>query len=328
MTSAEPAASDVTPAASRPAATRPVLLRVAIPHHYSRGAKATGYGSTRSDQAVHRVLALSRCLGGVLGLARGEVEQMLEVTRPQLLSTGRPSYPATRLAGIQVELHVFVSGDNRLADVLEAFRGRLTLHEVELEDSLHLPRAARDFLLQHEQPADLHCYLEDDLVIHDPLFVDKVSWFLNRTAHQLALMPHRYECTDDPAMPRLYVDGPIAPDFLRRFQTPQPRVATGRFWDGNEVSFDVASNPHSGLFLLSEPQRQRLRGRGVADEGFVGPLETVATYTVLQHMPVVKPSWDCRQFLLVEHAHRSYVAWRDLLLRRGDAAAQGAGERT
>lgn len=43
---------------------RSVLVRVAIPHFYRPGDKNTGYGSTRSDAQLRRIMALSRCLGG------------------------------------------------------------------------------------------------------------------------------------------------------------------------------------------------------------------------------------------------------------------------
>jgi hypothetical protein len=82
------------------------------------------------------------------------------------------------------------------------------------------------------------------------------------------------------------------------------------------VSFDVASNAHSGSFSLSRPQLELLRERGVPDEGFVGPLETVATYTVMKHFPVLKPSWACRDFLAVEHGHPSFLIWRNRLPHR------------
>jgi hypothetical protein len=72
----------------------------------------------------------------------------------------------------------------------------------------------------------------------------------------------------------------------------------------------VASNPHSGSFALSRAQRLRLREEGLAAKEFVGPLETVATGTVLAAFPVLKPGWECRDFLLLEHAHPSFLAYR------------------
>ena len=135
-------------------------------------------------------------------------------------------------------------------------------------------------------------------------------WFLIKTKHQFALMPHRYELTGNHLNPRLFVDGPIDVEALPNHHQPAEKVASGRFGGGSLVHFDVASNPHSGSFCCSALQRQNLLSQGVADEGFIGPLETVATFTVLQYLPVIKPSWLNRDFLLIEHAHPSFLAAR------------------
>jgi hypothetical protein len=209
-----------------------------------------------------------------------------------------------------------VSGEAWLKDVAAAFGSRITCHQLDLADPRRLPHAARRFLLETENPTDLSLYLEDDLVINDRLYCDKLAWFLERTKHRFVLMPHRYEVSGDHQAPRLFIDGPLSEEVLSAFQQPQEAIASGTFWDGQKVSFDVASNPHSGSFVLSRPQLELLRRCGVADEGFVGPLETVATYTVLQHFPVWKPSWACRDFLTLEHGHSSFLYWRGRIPHR------------
>ncbi|MEB3263003.1 MAG: hypothetical protein VKJ66_01380 [Synechococcus sp.] len=207
-------------------------------------------------------------------------------------------------------------GDSYLEPLLTHFQRYIHVHQVDIDDPLRLPHEARRYLLESMPEVDLLLYLEDDLVVQDRLFVDKLFWFLERTGHKMVLMPHRYELTGDRISPRLFVDGPIAVDFLEGLgRPPRERVAQGRFWDGQEVLFDLASNPHSGCFAVSRQQRKILCDLGVADEGFVGPLETVATYTVLQHFPVVKPAWCSRDFLLIEHAHPSFLLHRPVLPR-------------
>jgi hypothetical protein len=310
---------------------RPCLVRVVIPHFQQMGEELQGHGSTRSDQALMRCLAVARCLGSVLALARSERDELLDIAAQTIRLTPEPSYPRIRLAGIQVECHVFVTGQAWQRELLAPFASRIRLHQVELEDPRNLPAAARSYLLEQEDsPADLFLYLEDDLVINDRLYVDKVLWYCERTQHRSVLMPHRYELTGSPDAARLFVDGPIDVDYLRGFQEPRAKVASGRFWDGQEVSFDVASNPHSGSFAISRPQWLQLRRGSKAAKEFVGPLETVATGTVLQEFAVLKPSWDCRDFLLLEHAHPSFLIQRELLPRSvADAweqsAAEGAG---
>ena len=64
------------------AVERLLLVRVGIPH-FSRISHddAHGYGSFRADAAIFCAVALSRCLGGVLSLARAGDEEVLESLR-------------------------------------------------------------------------------------------------------------------------------------------------------------------------------------------------------------------------------------------------------
>jgi hypothetical protein len=261
-------------------------------------------------------LALGRCLGSVLALARSECDEILDIAGQRIAAAPTPTYLQKRLAGIAVECHLFVTGDAWERPVVEALASRVRVHELQLEDPMALPAAACDYLLNPERPpADLSLYLEDDLVIGDRLYVDKLMWFYARTDHRFVLMPHRYELTGDPLAARLFVDGPLPEEEIGRIQQPRPGVASGRFWDGQEVRFDVADNPHSGSFAISRPQWEKLRELGGEALPFVGPLETTATGTVLGRFPVLKPSWDCRDFLLLEHGHPSFLLARHQLPR-------------
>lgn len=292
---------------------RPALLRVAIPHFCQpEHGIETGYGSSRNEARILRAVALSRCIGSVLALARGFSEEILGIADANILDCPVSIFPAKQLAGVMVDCHLFVTGESYLSSILSGFDRRIKVHHLALDDPRQLPHAARDFLLADDAPgeADLSIYLEDDLVIQDRLFVDKLIWFCERTGHQYTLMPHRFELTGNALQPRLFVDGPIDTCVMPAHHQPREEVASGTFWDGQSVSFDIASNPHSGSFSLSSTQRVFLQRTGCVNEGFISPLETVATHTALEHWPIMKPSWQCRDFLLIEHAHPSFLEAR------------------
>ena len=293
---------------------RPALVRVAIPHYARPDAlDQGGYGSTRLSPAAvkKREIGLARCLGSVLALNRGLEEQILDIDARQVIEAPPRSIPAGLLNAALIDCHVFVTADAWLKTVLDIFAGQITVHECDLEDPKTLPHCARDFLLADSAAgkADLSLYLEDDLVIQDHLYVEKMLWFLTRTKHQYALMPHRYECTGDLRQPRLFVDGPIDSDCLPDHQKPASAVAFGVF-QSQKIGFDLAANPHSGTFALSSVQRDVLQQQLKEDDWFVGPLETVATGTALSHFPVLKPCWADRDFLLIEHACPSFLYTR------------------
>lgn len=287
----------------------PLRLRVAIPHFFGEGASEAsgGYGSGRRGNRLPRSLALARCLGSVLGLNRAAHDWILNIAERQLELTPAPAVAG--LAGLQVELHLFVCGEHWLQEVVELFAPRLQLHQLALADPMQLPLKAVQQLLDLDSPADLSLYLEDDLVIQDPRYADKLAWFHQRTDHRFVLMPHRREQTVANAPQRLFVDGPIKPRGQAEpvWASDEVAVANGRFWDGQELSFVQASNPHSGTFCVSGPQLEHLRAAPWPPPPFVGPLETAATGTVLGHFPVLKPSWTCRDFLTLEHGNPSFL---------------------
>lgn len=288
--------------------SKPLRVRVAIPHYFRETPEGSGYGSGRPGAALVRGIALARCLSGLLNLQRSDSDLVLNIGERCINSTG-PRTPARQLPPLALELHVLSTGGQRLDAVLEGFRGRLQLHDVQLEDPRTLALAARDFLIQHPEPMDLALYLEDDLVVQDSLFLDKQAWFLQAVRHQAVLMPHRYESLPGRGGQRLLVDGPLRPEFIGRFTNPQRGVARGRFGGGEEVNFDRTANPHAGLFCVSAPQLERLREAELPRDGFVGPLETAATLTVLGQFPVLKPSLADRDFLWIEHGHPSFQGY-------------------
>ena len=288
---------------------RPCRVRVVVPHFYREGREQIGYGSPRAGTRPARQLALGRCLPGVLALNRqpldcilNAAEQVVEVTPPIQDST-------TRLAGVEIDLHVFVSGDHYLQESIACLSDRLTLHQLQLDDPRQLPLEAAGWLCRHPEPADLHLYLEDDLVLSDPRYVDKQVWFTERTEHRFVLMPHRFEPCAAQAPMRLYVDGPVKPIEQQEpvWSDQTQELARGTYWDGRSVGFGLASNPHSGSFCLSEAQRRVLLQQNASPMEFVGPLETAATGTVLGTFPVWKPMWCDRDFLCVEHGHPSFL---------------------
>ena len=181
---------------------------------------------------------------------------------------------------------------------------------LDLDDPRKLGLKARDWLINHPYPADLNLYLEDDLVIQDHLFVDKILWMAQASNHQCVLLPHRYELTrrlDLP--PRLLIDGTIDQDEIAAWHRPSAAVATGDFRGQHGLKFDCPSNPHAGCFGISRSQLRILRERDLPTEGFVGPLETAATFTVGCAFLLLKPALSNRSFLMIEHAHPSYLGY-------------------
>jgi hypothetical protein len=307
-----------------PAAQECLRVRAYLPH-YCAAEDNPSYGSGRGDQRRLRELAFWRCLAALQGQRRRRRDLVLHVGERLIDATPCALEPEALWPALRLEIRVVTNGRDRLAGVLDALAGDLQELVVEPDDPRQLPLLTRDRLIADPEPADLWLYLEDDLLLLDPLFFDKQWWWLALVDHQQVLMPHRYELVHGGAGGRLLVDGALAAPVIEPLNHPQPAVVRGTF-AGREVIFDRTTNPHSGLFVISERQRQQLGEAPLPRDGFVGPLETAATHTVLHRYPVCKPSLAHRRFLMVEHGHPSFLPLVDQLPLRPLGAGEPLGE--
>ena len=279
-------------------------VHVCIPH-YALGENdpidnPEGYGSLRARDQFQRALALNRCLNGLLGLKRLEEIAILNIHHKRI------DHVEANLSPLELKISVCTDGEHQLDQVLDLFDSRIETVRLQPDTPRELPLACRDHLIANRGEADLLMYLEDDLVIHDHDFFDKHHWFLEKTDHCFCLMPHRFERVNQPKIHQLLVDGPLDPQYLGQFMQPRANAARGVYRGRETVNFDLASNPHSGCFVVSAKQAEELSRQPLPQRGFIGPLETAATLTVLHRYPVMKPSLEHWDFLVVEHGHPSF----------------------
>ena len=307
-----------------PVHRQPLRVRAYLPHYCASEAQAP-YGSGRGDQRDWRQLAFWRCLLALQRQRRRRRDLVLHVGERLIEAAPSAVDPWMVWTALSLEICVVTNGRDRLDSVLSAMAPDVVEVVEDLDDPRQLPLITRDRLIADPGEADLWLYLEDDLLLEDPLFFDKQWWWLALVDHQQVLMPHRYELVRGGAGGRLLVDGPLAAPVIEPLNHPQPAVVRGTF-AGREVIFDRTANPHSGLFVISERQRHLLKEAPLPQDGFVGPLETAATHTVLHRFPVCKPALVHRRFLMVEHGHPSFLPFVDQLPLRPLGAGEPLGE--
>jgi len=145
---------------------------------------------------------------------------------------------------------------------------------------------------------------EDDLLVRDPLFFDKLCWFNATFGDQRVLSPNRLEW--NPAARRLktYVDGDISQATFTQLTRNLPDADTLRARPlHGEVTFQRARNPHSGFLAITKAQLSHWMAQPHwldYDVSFVSPLESAATLGVTKTFPVYKPLAP-HAFLEVEH---------------------------
>lgn len=183
-------------------------------------------------------------------------------------------------------------------------------------DPMFIEFFAHDFFQAQREQYDWFLFLEDDIVIGDPLFVEKVRLFNAATpAPDAIVVPHRYELA---AGRKVYVDY----DFDHRAwgggRTGEDRWVTSR-----ATQFDVASepalgtvrfaeftNPHAATFMLNRAQLVRWQQTGRHWHGkvsWIGPLESAATGALYEAFRIYKAHPDQRGFFEVRHFDTKYA---------------------
>lgn len=296
----------------------PLNIRIAIPHYFRENPNAAGegYGSDRVGNRLARSLAFARCLGSLLSLNRSNQDWILNHAERKIESISHTCI--SKQKEVIVEIHLFVCGEDQIKEVTNMYLPRITIHQLELKDPRQLPLAAVRQLIEFPNPATLSMYLEDDLIIQDPQYIEKIVWFNDLTDHKFVLMPHRYEPTVANAPKKLYVDGPIKMinELKEKWSDQEVELVTGYYQNEEQQSFVEALNPHSGSFCLSNRQLKQLKKKPWPPQNFVGPLETAATGTVLNEFRILKPSLKCRHFLQLEHGNPSFLQTLNQLPRK------------
>ncbi len=277
-----------------------------IPHYYAAGNGF--YGSTGSDPLL-RVAALERVIGE-LHQSLGSRQAFLLWLQQHAPGKGNGHViKANESILSHVDVAVCTTGDAHLVPRLTLPAGMFH-HRRTSADPMMLGFAAHRVLHEHLGRYDWYCYLEDDLLISDPLFFSKLEWFLSRYGEETTLSPHRFERSLSEPARKLYIDGSVRPDFTVAWQNVDDRRHLESSALGINLRFERWPNPHSGCFFLNARQMERWASHpcfGDNDCSFAGPLESAASLGIIKTFRQYKPSPQNASFLELEHLHPRYL---------------------
>ena len=269
-----------------------------IPHFYH--AHGSGRHASLRPDPRPRIVALRRCLAAIHTLFRATQYWMNIAQRTVQL--------ANRLQGYSCDVCVVTTGPYHLLDQLQ----------LPADSYRHLATEAEPMLLGYECQAalarlgeyDYYCYLEDDLVLHDPWFFLKLARFSQEVGDESLLQPHRYEVSLPGAVQKAYIDGDLAPRVTQPFQNVADRPTIAGEVFGYTVQFHRARNPHAGCYFLNARQmahwaRQPYFGDRSTD--FVGPLESAATLGIMRTFRVYKSEPDFANLFEIEHVGQEFL---------------------
>ena len=226
-----------------------------IPHYFNDGTASSAYGSTRQNNTLKRSLAFSRCLESLLSLERASLDYILNI-KSKLLERSPTSAISPQLT---ISISVITNIADYLHEILSIYQSRISVIQcVDCDDPKYLPLIAMQKMLKTSESADIYGYLEDDLIISDPLFFDKLHSCSMSAGDSYVFMPHRFEKTVTNRPHKFFVDGIISTSSYHNdldYEIENNEILFVNNLGDMPIDFVKASNPHSGCVFLSNLQR-------------------------------------------------------------------------
>lgn len=279
----------------------------AIAHYFHPGTDTdkAGHGSMRRDPAP-RLRALTACVSA-LHLHYGSSQGVIRISDRTLQPANRP---ADNGDGHGIDVLVCTTRGRHLLDQLPLSKNLYT-HAATNAEPTALGFACAEALRERLGIYDWYCYLEDDLVLHDPDLFRKLAWFTELAGDHGLLQPNRFEAPANGPWRKVYIDGDLADRVTAPFCDPSAASPVRGGHLGRTITFSGARNPHSGCYFLNARQMEALAKRpdlAEPSEAFVGPLESAATLRIMQEFTVYKTTPEHMDFLEIQHAGTAFAS--------------------
>jgi hypothetical protein len=271
-----------------------------------------GHGSGRPDWKI-RTQALEACIWNL--------QTLFAAPQCTFDRIARAPIPANAGRSAKVDVIVCTYAAKHVLDRLTLPPGFYSQRDCECNPR-YLAFECQDVLKANLGSYDYYCFLEDDLVLHDPWLFEKLRWFCGLFGNRALLQPHRFERSLNGPVRRFYVDEDIPLRVTERFQDiTRDAELTASYMD-TRLTFRRQSNPHSGCYFLNAAQMEYWAAQpdfAKRDASFVGPLDSGATLGIMRNFNIYKPALDDASFLEVEHFGDTFLQVLSPDLARGYA---------
>mgnify|MGYP006429176285 CR=1 FL=1 len=272
-------------------------ILVAIPHYFKAGSDKR-YGSGRQNPKIRS----QQLLRTILNLHQHFGSKTTELD----ISQKRAQYIERE---INLDLAIFVHQEDHLLNHLSQYHQLFKAKRVGGDPKM-LGFACQKFLGE-QSGYDHYLYLEDDLLIHDPSYFDKLRHLETCYGPELLLQPHRFERGPQALSRKCYIDGALREDLLLPFQQKSNPDSLILDWGYSSIQLEKAKNPHSGTYCLSKEQWQIWTKAAHfldLDTSFVGPLESAASLSIMKSFEVYKTISPQSHHFEVEHQGHGFIS--------------------
>lgn len=275
-------------------------ILITIPHYYEPVQNPIhGSGSRRPEQKIR---ALSECIAS-LHRNFGHLQQQIQLA-------SRQAIPVNRMNTHDITIIVCTTQERHLLSQLPIPKG-LWVHRVTNAEPALVGFECRSVLGENLGGYDYYGYMEDDLILDDSLFFQKLEWLNRAFGNGVLVQPNRFEISTIGGVLKVYIDGDLRPDITGPYRSKDsPRFLKTHF-GGKEVVFEHTLNPHSGSYFLNREQMTIWSNQPHfydRDTSFIGPLESAATLGVLKTFPIYKPVSQMASFLEIRHYGTAFLS--------------------
>lgn len=259
------------------------------------------YGSLGPNSNL-RINSLANCLMALKYLFSKQ-QYMLDISI-------RHATPANNTHDYDIDIIICTTGKFYLLDNLPPHLKVYKHHPANVEPLL-LEFECQAVLRDNFGKYDYYCFIEDDLIIHDPYFFTKLNWFNNNVKDSCLLQPNRYEVSSSQIAYKTYIDGNINPRATAGFQDININPIIEGSVMGERIIFKRPLNPHSASYFLNAQQMEHWIKQPYFldyDTSFIGPLESAATLGIMRTFKIYKPAPVNANFLEIQHSGTAFIS--------------------
>lgn len=268
-------------------------ILITIPHYYN--ASGDGHGSGGKSPKP-RIQALTACLFSLYSLFSAS-QCMIDIYNKKAISVNNNFLH-------NIDIVICTANDKHLLEHLALPQNFYQHHNTTLENPKFLGFECQKIIRENLGKYDYYCFMEDDLIINDSLFFEKINWFNKRTERINLLQPNRYEVSGRGKVLKAYVDGDIRLGTTENYQNINEFSHLHTNFLGKRIVFQRPLNPHSGCYFLTQEQMGYWVNQPHfldMNASFISPLESSATLGIMRTFRVYKPAPQNASFLEIQH---------------------------
>jgi|SaaInlStandDraft_1057018.scaffolds.fasta_scaffold08455_2 hypothetical protein len=272
-------------------------LLVAIPHYF-KSEGDTRYGSGRQPVEVRSRHLLRTLLQLHQFFGRGASQLDIANKKARFLDLN-----------VSLEIIICVHENNHLLNHLQHYSSLFSA--VQVDGNPKKLGFACHKVLGEREGYDRYLFLEDDLVIHDTEYFQKLDHVESTFGPWALVQPHRFERGHNALTRKCYIDGALRKKILLPFTDPSRPDNLVLDWGHSQVHFEKALNPHSGSFCLSHEQWLLWKNSPHfkdQDSSFIGPLESSASLSVMKSFEIYKTLAHQAHHFEIEHQGQGFLS--------------------